>query len=74
MTTHFLNSRNPHLTTRERDILQLIAQGKTEREVAAILGISYWTVHNLGQSIRTRLGVPNQWAAVYKAFKAGYIS
>jgi len=39
------------LTSRERQVLQLVAEGKTTKEVAAILGVSVKTA----ESHRTRL-------------------
>jgi DNA-binding CsgD family transcriptional regulator len=40
-----------HLTLRERQVLQLIAEGKSTRDIAAVLGISVKTA----ESHRTRL-------------------
>lgn len=40
-----------HLTVRERQVLQLIAEGKTTKDIAAVLGISVKTA----ESHRTRL-------------------
>jgi DNA-binding NarL/FixJ family response regulator len=34
----------PHLTAREREIVQLLAEGKTNKEVAVALGVSVKTV------------------------------
>jgi DNA-binding NarL/FixJ family response regulator len=36
------------LTRRQREVLQLIAEGKTTREIAQILGISVKTVERIG--------------------------
>jgi two-component system, NarL family, response regulator NreC len=47
----------PGLTKRETEILKLLAQGKRNREVAAILGISIRTAENHRAKIRTKLGL-----------------
>jgi DNA-binding NarL/FixJ family response regulator len=53
------------LTTREREILQLISQGYRDREIATGLYISEKTVQKHVQSILSKLGVPNRTAAAY---------
>lgn len=37
-------TKSPHLTPRQREVLQLVAEGKSIKEIAAILGISAKTV------------------------------
>lgn len=44
-----------NLTPREREILQLIADGKSIKEIAYLLGISYKTVENQRQIIMQKL-------------------
>ena len=46
-----------NLTTREREILQLIADGKCIKEIAFQLGISYKTVENQRQTIMQKLNL-----------------
>lgn len=45
------------LTTREREILKLIAEGRSNREIAALLFISVRTVESHRASIRNKLGL-----------------
>jgi DNA-binding NarL/FixJ family response regulator len=53
------------LTTREREILQLISQGYRDREIARGLHISEKTVQKHVQTILSKLGVQNRTAAAY---------
>jgi LuxR family transcriptional regulator, maltose regulon positive regulatory protein len=55
------------LTTRQVDILRLIAQGKSDRDIAAELGLSENTVHRHVANILVRLALPNRAAAVAHA-------
>lgn len=53
------------LTTREREILQLISQGYRDREIAGGLHISEKTVQKHVQGILSKLGVQNRTEAAY---------
>jgi DNA-binding CsgD family transcriptional regulator len=52
------------LTAREKDVLRWLSAGKTDRDIAAILGISPRTVHKHLQRIYEKLGVETRTAAV----------
>ena len=52
------------LTAREQDVVQWLSTGKTDRDIAAILGISPRTVHKHLQRIYEKLGVETRTAAV----------
>lgn len=54
-----------HLTTREREILQLISQGYRDRDIAEGLHISEKTVQKHVQSILNKLGAQNRTEAAY---------
>ncbi|HLJ33034.1 MAG TPA: response regulator transcription factor [Ktedonobacteraceae bacterium] len=54
-----------HLTTREREILQLISQGYRDRDVAEGLHISEKTVQKHVQNILSKLGAQNRTEAAY---------
>lgn len=58
----------PGLTIREREVLDWLAGGKTDRDIAEILAISHRTVHKHLQRIYDKLGVENRTAAVARAF------
>ncbi|GAA5198343.1 alpha/beta fold hydrolase [Microbacterium jejuense] len=57
------------LSEREREVLLLVAQGRTDAEIAAELYLSPHTVHRHVANVRSKLGVPTRsaaaaWAAV----------
>jgi DNA-binding CsgD family transcriptional regulator len=57
------------LTRRERDVLALIAEGRTDREIAEALFISPRTVAMHVSSILAKLGVTNRGAAAAVAHR-----
>ena len=61
------------LTTRERQVLSLVAEGSTNREIAEELSLSPKTVNRHVENIFGKLGVFSRAAAVAKALKAGSI-
>ncbi|MEV0593315.1 response regulator transcription factor [Nonomuraea cavernae] len=61
------------LSARELEILDLVAQGTTNREVAARLFISEATVKSHLLHIYTKLGVNDRAAAVAVAFRRGLL-
>lgn len=58
---------DPDLTRREREVLGLLADGKTNNQIAAGLGISRSTVHLHVSSILAKLGVGNRTEAAIAA-------
>jgi DNA-binding NarL/FixJ family response regulator len=61
----------PELTVREREILALIARGRTNQEIAADLAVSLKTVRNHVSNIFTSLHVADRAQAMSAARKAG---
>ncbi|HWB57456.1 MAG TPA: LuxR C-terminal-related transcriptional regulator [Gaiellaceae bacterium] len=61
----------PELTTRERDVLRLVADGLTNREIAERLVLSEHTVHRHVTNILRKLGLPSRTAAAAYAVRAG---
>jgi len=61
------------LTAREMEVLRLVADGLSDREVAARLDLSEHTVHRHITNILTKTGLPSRTAAVAYAAKAGMI-
>ena len=55
------------LTARERDVLDWLGAGKTDKDIAAILAISPRTVQKHLQRIYEKLGVETRTAAVMRA-------
>jgi DNA-binding CsgD family transcriptional regulator len=62
------------LTPREQDVLDLLAQGLSNRQMAARLGISEHTVKFHIASIYGKLGVSGRAAAVRRALRRGLIT
>ena len=60
------------LTGRERDLLQLVAQGLDNAQIAARLGRSEKTVRNGVSQLLSRLGVENRLQAIVRAREAGF--
>jgi DNA-binding NarL/FixJ family response regulator len=67
-------SRNgPALTRRQRQILQLFADGQTTAQVAAHLGLSAETIRTHTKAILARLAARDRAHAVAKGFRSGFI-
>jgi DNA-binding NarL/FixJ family response regulator len=66
---------DPHetLTPRQREVLQLAAEGKTNAEIAARLNISQRTVENHRAALMQRLGLQNQTELILHAIRHGLI-
>lgn len=61
------------LSTREAQVLQLLASGQDVSQVARRLGLSPHTVRDHVRSARTKFGVPTQLAAVMEGMRQGEI-
>ena len=61
----------PDLTDREREILDLIAAGRNNQEIAAELFLSLKTVRNYVSNIFTKLQVTDRAQAIIRAREAG---
>ena len=55
------------LTPREKEVLRLMAEGVSSREIASKLGISYTTVRTHIRSLGAKLGVHSKLQAIVKA-------
>ncbi len=62
------------LTPRERQILKLIAEGKTSKEISALLFISIHTVSNHRKNIKNKLKIRKNADLVKFAIQKGYVS
>jgi len=62
------------LTTREREILQLLAEGKSNKEVAAMLSLSLYTVETHRGNILQKLNLHSTAELVLYAIRKGVIS
>ena len=61
------------LTSREREVLKLIAEGKSSKEIANLLFISVFTVNNHRASIMEKLNLNKATDLVKYAIRKGYI-
>ncbi|MEZ5179580.1 MAG: response regulator transcription factor [Acidimicrobiales bacterium] len=61
----------PGLTTREHEVLDLVAQGRSNPEIAVALGISGKTVRNHVSNLFTKLQVADRAQAIVRARSAG---
>ena len=61
----------PELSTREREVLDLIAAGNSNTAIAARLGLSEKTVRNNVSAILAKLRVADRSAAIVRAREAG---
>jgi DNA-binding NarL/FixJ family response regulator len=70
-----LNARIPNsaLSTREREVLGLIVHGKSNKEIASLLGITESTVKCHVSVILNRLNVEDRTQAVVSALQRGLI-
>jgi DNA-binding NarL/FixJ family response regulator len=71
-----LAENRPGLTSRETEILDLVARGKRSKEIAAVLGISVRTVDKHRENVMRKLGVHDvaglvRYAAAQGLFRAG---
>jgi DNA-binding NarL/FixJ family response regulator len=66
-------SRNARLTSREMEVLQLIAEGKANKETAAELGISIKTVEKHREKVMSKLDVHDTAGLTRYAISAGII-
>jgi two-component system response regulator NreC len=61
------------LTTREREVLQLLAEGRSNKEVAAVLHLSLYTVETHRANILQKLNLHNQAELILYAIRKGVI-
>jgi RNA polymerase sigma factor (sigma-70 family) len=62
------------LSTREREVLALLAEGLTNRQIAERLVLSEHTVHRHVTNILRKLDVPSRTAAAARAVHAGLVA
>jgi DNA-binding NarL/FixJ family response regulator len=61
------------LTSREREVLKLVAEGKSSKEIAGLLFISVFTVNNHRASIMEKLNMKKATDLVKYAIRKGYV-
>lgn len=63
----------PEVTRRERDVLRLLAEGRTNRQIAEHLIVSEHTVHRHVTNILRKLALPSRAAAAAHAVRSGLV-
>ena len=63
----------PLLTSREHQVVQLIAEEYSNKEIARHLGISVGTVESHRKNIFFKLGTKNMAGAINKAYQLGIL-
>ena len=63
----------PHLSPRERELLEYLARGLSRKEAARIMGLSPYTVAEYVQGIYRKLQVKSRGEAVFEAIQAKLI-
>lgn len=73
---YLANTEAPYdpLTDRERQVLQLVAEGKTTKEVAVILGVSVKTAESHRSSLMSKLDVHSTAEVVRYAIRRGMVA
>jgi DNA-binding NarL/FixJ family response regulator len=67
------HARLPSLSLREQQVLELVAEGMRNKEIAAALGISADTAGMHVKNLYSKLGVHDRTAAVTKGIRRGLI-
>jgi two-component system, NarL family, response regulator DevR len=62
-----MDSQLESLTAREKEVLRLVAEGISSRDIGSRLGISYTTVRTHIRSLGSKLGVHSKLEAIVKA-------
>ena len=62
------------LTTREREILQLVAEGKSNKDIAALLNLSVYTVETHRSNIMEKLNLHTVPELILYAVRKGIVS
>jgi DNA-binding NarL/FixJ family response regulator len=62
------------LTTREREILQLLAEGKSNKDVATLLHLSLYTIETHRSNIFQKLNLHSSAELILYAIRKGVIS
>jgi DNA-binding NarL/FixJ family response regulator len=60
------------LTNREREVLKLVGEGKTSKEIATMLFISPYTVNNHRKNIKKKLNIRKNADLIKYAIQQGY--
>jgi two-component system nitrate/nitrite response regulator NarL len=73
LTSEPTRAGEPHLTGRERDVLRLLAEGRSNRAIARQLGLSEATIKGHVSRLLDKLNASSRLEAVVRATDAGLI-
>jgi two-component system, NarL family, response regulator NreC len=62
------------LSTREREVLQLLAEGRSNKDVAALLNLSLYTIETHRSNILQKLGLHSSAELILYAVRKGIVS
>ena len=62
------------LTSRERELLQLLVEGKSNKEIAGLLNLSLYTVETHRKNLQTKLNLHSFAELILYAVRKGIIS
>jgi DNA-binding NarL/FixJ family response regulator len=62
------------LTSREREILQLLAEGKSNKDIATLLNLSLYTVETHRRNLQDKLNLHSVAELILYAVRKGIIS
>lgn len=69
-----MSTQSSALTQREREIMQLIVQGLSNRQIGLALGIAEHTVEKHLSNVYRKLNVTNRMSAVFAHFEASRLA
>jgi len=72
-TPNYYRKTMPHLTRRQLEVLDWVIQGKTNKEIAKLIGVSDETIKNHISSIFKALGVSSRTEAAIQASHWGLV-
>jgi DNA-binding NarL/FixJ family response regulator len=73
LSRHVVDAARPRITPRQREVLKLVARGRTTREIAAELGLSPRTVDTHRAELMSRFGVRDAIGLLREAARLGLI-
>jgi DNA-binding NarL/FixJ family response regulator len=73
ISRHVMHGERQRITPRQREVLKLVALGKTTREIAVVLGLSPRTIDTHRAELMERLGVRDAIGLLREAARMGLI-
>lgn len=62
-----------NISTREREILELVSQGLSRKQVALYVHLSFHTVNDHVRNLQTKLDANNTAQLIRKGFESGFL-